>query len=97
MVMNRYSFHGLRVHINVPNLEGQVVPGKDVPPVMTEFDVRDRGDDLGKERSVGRILFFLKTWIKAVRFERSTGGLLLSRTHSLRADHKVPHRACRRV
>lgn len=49
MVMNGDRLHRPRVHIDIPNLERQVVPRQDVPPVMTEFDVRDRGNDLGEE------------------------------------------------
>ena len=49
MVMDRNRFHRPRVHIDIPNLEGEVVPRQDVPPVVTELDVRDRRNDLGKE------------------------------------------------
>lgn len=41
MIVNRDSFHRPRVHIDVPNLERQVVPREDVPSIVTELDVRD--------------------------------------------------------
>ena len=49
MVMNRDRLHRPRVHVDVPDLERQVVPRQDIPPVMAELDVRDRRNDLGEE------------------------------------------------
>lgn len=39
MVVDGNRLHRSRVHIDVPDLEGQVVSGQDVPPVVTELDV----------------------------------------------------------
>ena len=49
MIMNRDRLHRPRVHVDVPDLERQIISREDVPPVVTELDVRDRRDDLGKE------------------------------------------------
>lgn len=49
MIVDRNRFHRPRVHIDVPNLERQIVPRKDIPPIVAELDVRDRRNDLRKE------------------------------------------------
>lgn len=47
--------------IDVPEFHGHVVTREDVPPIGTESDVRDAGDDLGEEGFVGLGLHFLKS------------------------------------
>lgn len=37
------------LHVQVPHLDSEVVPGHDVPAAVAEFDVGDGGDDLRKE------------------------------------------------
>ena len=49
MIMDGDRLHWPRVHVDIPDLEGQVVPRQDVSPVVTELDVGYRRNDLGKE------------------------------------------------
>jgi len=49
MIVDGNCLHRPRVHVDIPDLEREVVPRQDVPPVVTELDVRYRRDDLGKE------------------------------------------------
>lgn len=60
MIVNVDSLHGSTIHVHVPDLEAQVITRQNVPPVSAELDVGNRRDNLRKERSVGRILFFLE-------------------------------------
>ena len=52
MVVDRDSLQWTVLHVDVPDLEIQVVARQDVPPVSTELDIRDGRDDLGEERPV---------------------------------------------
>ena len=48
-----------RVHVDVPDLERQIIPREHVSPVVAELDVRYGGDNFREERSVrGVFLFF---------------------------------------
>jgi hypothetical protein len=58
--MNINGLYRLVIHVDIPNLQCQVISRKDISTIMTKVDIRDRRDDLGKERTVGRILSFLK-------------------------------------
>jgi len=49
MIMNGDRLHRPRVHVDVPDLERQVVSRQDIPSIMAELDVRYRRNDLGKE------------------------------------------------
>jgi len=54
---------GLVLHLDVPDLEREVVSREDEPSVFGELDVRDGGDDFREERLVGGILLFLELCI----------------------------------
>lgn len=41
MIVDRDGLYGSRLHVDVPDLEIEVVPREDVPSVATELDVRD--------------------------------------------------------
>ena len=47
-------------HVNVPDLECQIVARENVASITAEFDVRNRGDNLREERLVRGVLFLLK-------------------------------------
>jgi len=48
-----------RVHVDVPDLEREIIPREHVSPVVAELDVRYGGDDFGEEGSVrGVFLLF---------------------------------------
>ena len=48
-----------RLHVDVPDSQREVIPGKNISTILGEFDVRDGGDDFGEEGLVGRIFFLL--------------------------------------
>jgi hypothetical protein len=52
VLVDRDGLDRLALHGKVPDLEGEVVAREHVFAVPTEFQVRDRADDLGKERLV---------------------------------------------
>jgi hypothetical protein len=49
MFVDRDRFDGLPLHIHIPDLHGQVISRKDIAAIMGESDVRDGGDNFGKE------------------------------------------------
>ena len=49
VLMDGNGLHRLSLHINIPDLDGEVVAGEDVAAVMAEADVRDGGDDFREE------------------------------------------------
>ena len=49
-----------RVHVDVPDLESQIVSRQNVSSIVTEADIRYRRDDLRKERSCRWVFLFLK-------------------------------------
>mmetsp|Transcript_844 Transcript_844/g.3850 ORF Transcript_844/g.3850 Transcript_844/m.3850 type:complete len:248 (-) Transcript_844:901-1644(-) len=54
MLVNLELRHGFRIHVYVPELHREVIPGQDVPAVPAELDVRDARDDLAEERPGSR-------------------------------------------
>ena len=50
----------LALHVDVPDLEVQVVARQDVSAVMAELHVRNRRDNFREERPIRRILLFLE-------------------------------------
>ena len=54
------SLDRLRVHVQIPDLQRQIISWQHVTAVVTEFDVGYAGDDLGKEATIGRILRLFK-------------------------------------
>jgi len=51
-------------HVNVPDLECQIVARENVASITAEFDVRNRRCDLREERLVRGVLFLLKHFLK---------------------------------
>jgi len=49
MLMDWYGFDRRPLHIDIPNLDGQVIAGQDVSTIMRESDVGYGGDNLGEE------------------------------------------------
>ena len=49
VLVDRDRLYRLLLHVDVPDLDGQVVAGKDVAAVRREANVGDGGDDFGKE------------------------------------------------
>ena len=59
VIVNLDSPDRSRVHVDVPDLEREIVSREHVSPVVAELDVRYRGDNFGEEGSVrGVFLFF---------------------------------------
>lgn len=58
--MNGYGLDRLRFHIDVPQFQGEVVPGEDVPATGTEFDVIDGGEDFREEGLLFGVFFFFE-------------------------------------
>lgn len=90
MFVDWYRLDWLVLHIHIPDLKRQIVPAQDIPTISTEFDIRNRRDDLAEERFVGRILLFLEVCVLSVNWP-----LYSTPTHALRADHTVPTPAYR--
>ena len=91
MVVYRNGLDWFRLHVDVPDLQRQIVSREDVPSIMTELDVRDRRDDFGEEGSVSGVLFFLEHCMTNGSVERIQRGKY---TYSLRAGHKALNPAC---
>lgn len=49
MLMDWDRLDGLPLHVDIPDLDRQVVPGEDVAAVMGEADVGDGGYDFREE------------------------------------------------
>jgi len=64
--MDANGFDRFCFHVQIPDLEGQIVAGKDVSSVATEFDVRNRGDDFRKERFRTGIFFLFKHFCRRI-------------------------------
>ena len=62
MIVNVDGFHRLAVHVDVPYLKRQIVSGQYVSPILREFDVGDRRDNLREEGFLRRIFFFLENY-----------------------------------
>jgi len=58
--MNIESLDRLVFHVDVPNFQGQIVTRQNISSIRAKFDIRDRGDDLGKERLIGGIFLLLE-------------------------------------
>ena len=46
----------LRVHIQIPDFDGEIIPGYEISAIVAEFDVANGGNDLGEEAAIGRVL-----------------------------------------
>jgi len=51
VLVNLDGLHRLALHVDVPQLEGEVVTRENVTAVSTELTVADGGNDLGEERA----------------------------------------------
>ena len=49
-----------RVHVDVPDLEREIIPREHVSPILAELDVRYGGDNFGEEGSVRGVFLFFK-------------------------------------
>jgi len=60
MLMDGDCLYWLLVHVDIPDLDSQVVARQDVPAIVGEADVRDGGDDFREEGSGGGVLLLFK-------------------------------------
>jgi hypothetical protein len=58
--MNIDSLYRLVIHIDIPNLQCQIISGKNISTIMTKVDIRDGRNNFRKEGTMSRILSFLK-------------------------------------
>lgn len=49
MFVDRNGLHGLPLHVDIPDLNRQIISGNDVSTVIREADIGDRGNDFGEE------------------------------------------------
>lgn len=54
------GFHWSTLHVQVPDLEGQIISGHHVSAAVTELDVWDGWDDFWEEGACAGVLGFLK-------------------------------------
>ena len=91
-------FDGLRLHVEIPDLDGEVISRNHVATGVGKLDVGDGRDDLGEEAAVGWVLGLLEHCNRR-RFQIricSTIPLLYS-PYSWRGYHKGPPGACRTI
>ena len=60
MFMYWDRFDWLAFHIDIPDLDGEVVAAEDVSTIMREADIRDRGDDFREEGARRRVFLLFK-------------------------------------
>lgn len=60
MFVDGYCLHRLSLHVDIPDLDGEVVAGEDVTTIVGEADIGDGGDDFGKEGAGGGVLLLFK-------------------------------------
>ena len=70
VLVNGDCLHWLTFHVHVPDLDSEIIAGKDVTTIMTEADVRNGRDNLREEGTGGWVLLLLKFY-KDVSLERS--------------------------
>ena len=73
--MHGVRLDGLRLHVKIPDFDGQIVSGDHVATRVGEFHVGYTGDDFREERSVGWILRLLEHFSVAI----TEGGLKVNR------------------
>lgn len=66
-----------RLHVQVPDLDREIIPGEHVPAAVAELHVGHRGDDFGEEGAVTGVLGLLKDCR-----DRRTASLAAPRTAS---------------
>ena len=69
--MHGVRLDGLRLHVKIPDFDGQIVSGDHVATRVGEFHIGYTGDDFREERSVGWILRLLEHFSVAI----TEGGL----------------------
>lgn len=54
------GLHWPALHVQIPDLHGQVVSGHHVAPIVAKLNIRDGGYDLGEEGTIAGIFWLLK-------------------------------------
>lgn len=62
VVMNINGLDGFGFHINVPDLQSEIIPRYNVSPIRTELYIIDRGKDFSEKRLAFRVLFIIKLY-----------------------------------
>ena len=60
MIVDLDGADGVTIHVDIPELEGEIIARKDVASIRREFDIRDGGDDLGEEGFAIRVFLLLE-------------------------------------
>ena len=60
MFVDGNGFDRLALHVDVPDLDGEVVAGEDVAAIVGEADVGNGGDDFGEEGAGGWVFFLFE-------------------------------------
>ena len=83
--MHGVRLDGFRLHVKIPDFDGQIVSGDHVATRVGEFHVGYTGDDFREERSVGWILRLLEHFSVAITEGRLEGNYVdnLSRLSSI--------------
>ena len=68
--MDGNRLYWLAFHVHVPDLDSEIVTGKNVTAIVAEANVRDGGDDFREEGARGWVLFLLEFY-NAVSLVRS--------------------------
>lgn len=60
MLVDLDGLHGLALHVDIPNLQGQIVTGEDVSSVAAELTITDGGNNFREERTRRGVLRLLE-------------------------------------
>lgn len=80
------GLNGAVFHVEIPDFNGQIVSGHDVPPTVAELHIRNRRDNFREERPVAWIFRLFKncrTEAKQDRFSTSLSNELESQQSKL--------------
>ena len=80
VVMDTVRFHGPILHVQVPNLDVQIVPGAQVATRVTELHVRYTTDNLGEEVLGRRVLPLLKYFKHSFLLSKKSQRLVTAQT-----------------
>ena len=78
--MDTVRFHGPILHVQVPNLDVQIVPGAQVATRVTELHVRYTTDNLGEEVLGRRVLPLLKYFKHSFLLSKKSQRLVTAQT-----------------